>query len=232
MARKTYLELRTYGAAIAGNDAVDDWVKTKMNAWFRKHYAAYAWPFLISQAASVTLSAGDTSIEVGGGSSGLTRQITRIFSPIYFRASGSFTNRGQAPVRQIVGDPSEMAAGFVDSSSQVGRPQSFIALPFQSSGSEKITLIPFPVPDKAYILGFTYQKLPDDMADTDIPIYPNEMTLIQACKVAAIEYDSSNSQFYIQEAQILSDMVAADRDTYGGTQSFGDILQLDSSVFK
>jgi hypothetical protein len=60
MSRLTYAEIRTQGSVIGGNDSVDTWVKRKMNAWFRKHYAAYAWPFLISQATGISYAASDS----------------------------------------------------------------------------------------------------------------------------------------------------------------------------
>jgi hypothetical protein len=171
-------------------------------------------------------------ILVGGGDGGLTKQITRVFSPIYFRANG-FSTRGSASIRQIVGDDETRAVGNVDSTNQTGIPQSFIALPLQeTNGLAKITLVAFPVPDKTYTLAFTYQRLPDDLADTAIPEYPNEMTLLQVAKCASIEYDDSGSYLLESEMEVLAEMVAADRDTYGGTTSFGDTHQLDSTVFR
>lgn len=233
MSRKTFAELRTYGGAIGGNDAIDDWIKTKMNAWLRKHYAAYAWPFLIVPAAGTELSAGSVFEFYGAGENSISHQISRIFSPIYYRVNGSFSGRGKANVRQIVGGLTEVNPTMVDSATERGRPQSFIVTPIQESdGLMKVALYPYPIPDQTYILSFVYQRLPDDLEDNEIPEYPNEMTLIQACKVAAIEYDRSATQLHLDEVKILSEMVAADRDTYGGTSSFGDTLQLDSSVFK
>jgi len=232
MARLTFLQIRTQGSIIGGNETVDEWVKRKMNAWLRKHYAAYAWPFLTAQATGLTLSSGSQGTDYGGGEGGLSRQITRIFSPVYFRANG-YSTRGSAPVRQLVGDSDWRAIGQVDSTNQVGSPQSFVVLPGQTStGLHLMTLVPYPVPDKDYTLAFTYQYLPNDLADSDIPLYPNEMTLLQVAKCASIEYDSSNTDLFRTESDILAQMVAADRDTYGGTPSYGDSHQLDSTVFR
>lgn len=230
MARLTFAELVEQGQLIGQNDATPSWVAAKLRAWLRKQYAGWAWPFLITQATGITMAAGTTNKVVGGGDGGLTRQVVRIFSPIYFRANG-YSTRGKAPIRTLVGDPSEMAIGMVDADNQTGTPQSFIAMPFAEAGEEKISLVPYPVPEKDYTLAFTYQYLPDDPEDADIPVYPNEMTLLQAAKVAAIEYDQSADPLFRQELQILAEMVAADRSAYGGTPSFGDTMQLDSSVF-
>lgn len=233
MARLTFDELVTQGGLIGQNDGVDSWIGIKLKAWLRKHYAAWAWPFLIRQATGISLAAGTTSLAVGAAQGGLTNQISRIFSPIYYRSpSGGFLSRGTAPVRTMVGDSVTMADGMVDSSVQVGKPQSFLVAPGQTAaGLLYMTLTPFPVPEQAYTLAFTYQYLPGDPAGSDVPVYPNEMTLIQAAKVAALEYDQTNDPVYRQEADILAQMVAADRAAYGGTPSFGDTMQLDSSVF-
>lgn len=231
MARLTFAQILTYGGLIGQNNAATTWQGVKLRAWLRKHYVSWAWPFLITQATGIALAAGNTSLLVGGGTGGLTPQISRIFSPVYYRANG-YATRGKAPIRMIVGDDYLSAIGQVDPSATKGAPQSFIATPsIATDGKAKFTLIAYPVPDVAYTLAFTYQQLPDDPADTDVPSYPNEMTLIQAAKVAAIEYDQTGDPMYRQEADVLAQMVAADRAAYGGTPSFGDFMQLDSSVF-
>lgn len=231
MARLTFLELRQHGGRVGQNDAVDSWVKVKMLAWLRKHYAAWPWPFLISPVTGIALAAGTQSLSIGAGDSGISSQISRIFSPIYFRADG-YATRGKAPVRQMVGGPAEMAFGNIDATNDKGAPQSFIASPFiENDGLLKISLVPYPIPDKTYTLALTCQALPDDCDDANVPVYPNEMTLIQACKVAAMEYDQTNDPVYMQEMNILASMVTADRDAYGGGPSFGDVMQLDDAVF-
>ena len=231
MARLTFAGLKAQGALVGQNNATPNWIDIKFKAWLRKHYASWPWPFLIAQATGISLNAGATTLLVGGGDGGLTSQISRIFSPMYYRANG-YNTRGKAPIRSIVGDDYSQSFGQVDPSSQTGAPQSIIALPFsENDGKQKFTIIPYPIPDKLYTVSFTYQQLPDDPGETDVPRYPNEMTLIQAVKVAALEFDQTNDPVYKQEADILAQMVAADRATYGGTSSFGDFMQLDSGVF-
>lgn len=232
MSRLTYEELREQGAVIAGNDAADTWVKRKMNAWLRKHYDAYPWPFLITQLAGIEMAAGTTAKLFGAGEAGISQQIVRVFSPIYFRANG-YSTRGRAPIRQLIGNSESMSPGNVDPSTQTGTPQSFVGFPIQESdGLGQFYLIPYPIPDKTYTLSLTAQRRPNDLADDAIPEYPNEMTLIQACKCAALEYDETGSQMLKEELDILAQMVAADRDTYGGTSSFGDSQTLDTDTFK
>lgn len=230
MARLTVAQLVAQGGVLAGNDAAPTWVTTKFNAWLRKHYAAWAWPFLIKQATGIILPAGVASLDVGAGNGGLTPQISRIFSPIYFRANG-FNTRGKAPVRQLVGGPASAMNGNFDATSK-GQPQAFTTSPQSAAdGTQYQTLGVYPYTDLQYTLAFTYQQLPDDIASTAVPAYPNEMTLIQACKCAAIEYDSSNSPWFTSEEGILASMVTADRDAYGGNDSFGNTIQLDDAVF-
>lgn len=232
MARLTFDQIVEQGGIVGQNDAVSTWIGIKLKAWLRKHWAAFPWPFLIAQATGISLASGATSKIVGAGDGGLTAQISRIFSPIYVRDSSTYTSRRASPLRLFVGDDVTQAFGMVDAATQTGIPTSFTSLPLQESdGKLKVTLIPYPIPDKAYTLAFTYQRLPEDPSGSTIPEYPNEMTLIQAAKVAALEYDQTNDPVYEKEANILAQMVAADRAAYGGTPSFGDFMQLDSSVF-
>lgn len=233
MARLTFDQLVAQGMVIGQNDAITSWVGIKLKAWLRKHYADYPWPWLVQQATGISFGASDYSGKaVGAGSGGLTTQISRIFSPIYLRANG-FSTRATAPLRTIVGDSVNQAIGQVDATNDKGMPQSFIALPGYSNTSGKLAMVlySYPVPDQTYTIAFTYQVLPDDPLGSDVPIYPNEITLLQAAKVAALEYDQTNDPVYVQEAKILADMAAQDKVIYGGTASFGDFMQLDSSVF-
>lgn len=231
MARLTFDQLVAQGGVLGGNDSVATWVGTKFNGWLRKHYAAWAWPFLIKQATGIVLGAGLGSVDVGAGNGGLASQISRIFSPVYFRAN-SYGTRSKAPVRPLVGGPSSAQPGNVDPANDIGMPQAFTFSP-QSTvlGLQYQTLGVYPYTDVQYFLAFTYQLLPDDIAVSNIPLYPNELTLIQACKCAAIEYDNSNTPWFQSESEILAGMVSADRDTYGGNASFGDQLQLDDGMY-
>jgi hypothetical protein len=231
MARLTFAQIVTQGGLLGGNDAVSTWIGTKLKAWLRKHYAAWPWPFLITQATGLSLPAGTTELTVGAGSGGLTPQVSRLFSPIMVRTS-DFRTRTKAPIRQVVGGPPEMAFGNVDTATQTGAPMHCVVLPSQTAAGLLQQIIqPYPIPEQAYVIGFTYQKMPDDPASTDVPIYPNEMTLIQAAKCAAIEYDRSADPFYTEQLTELASMVTADRDAYGGSASFGDMMQLDDDVF-
>ena len=231
MGALTFLQICEQGALVGQNNATPDWVAIKMKAWLRKHYAAWPWPFLMKQATGITLAAAASSKVVGGGTGGLTPQVSRIFSPIYFRADG-YSTRGKAHIRVIAGDDLSTAIGQVNPSTEVGAPQSFIVLPEDSGdGLMRMILYPYPFPDKDYSLSFSYTKMPENPASGDYVVYPNDMTLLQAAKVAALEYDQTNDPVYLQEANILAGMVTADRGVYGTTNSFGDVMQLDSSIF-
>lgn len=235
MALLTFGEIVTQGGLLGGNDGVPLWIATKLRAWMRKHYTAWAWPFLIKQATGVPTVAGTYTVDVGNGNGGITAQISRIFGPIYWRGS-SYSQRGKAPLRDFVGGPIELQEELQDPTAPGGSPQVVKVQAQQSTGAAGGAmyqrLLLFPIPDQVYSLSFTYQELPADVVgDGDIPQYPNQMTLIQAAKCAAIEYDQSDTAFYQNELQILASMVTADRDAYGGNASFGDSFSLDTSVF-
>lgn len=231
MSRLTFDQIITQGGIVGQNNAVSAWQGIKLKAWLRKHYAAWAWPFLIKQATGVSIAAGASSVDVGNGNSGITAQICRIFGPVYWRGS-TYSQRGQANVRDFFGGPVDFQEEMQDGVNGRGAPQLIkVQDKVSTAGLLYKTLSLFPVADQTYNLSFTYQELPSDPAGSDVPIYPNEMTLIQASKVAALEYDQTNDPVYKQEAEILAQMVAADRTTYGANPSFGDTMQLDSQVF-
>lgn len=231
MARLTYAEIRTTGGLEGGNDSVDSHIKTKMNAWLRKHYAQYPWPFLNRTAISATLASGATSMDVGAGNNAVTPQIVRVYGPIYWRDATSVTNRGKANISQLLNQDLNQIAAQYDSSI-TGSPLAFTYTEMQTAaGLKYVTIVPYPRPDKAYLLTFMYQYLPDDLQDTDVPLWPNEQTLIQCAKVQAIGYDNANTAWYKEESETLASMVAADRDAHGGNASFGDKLQLDPVNF-
>lgn len=230
MARLTFEQLVEQGGVLGDNDTVPTWVATKLKGWLRKHYSAWTWPFLIKQATGITLTAGTATKTVGNGSGGITDQISRIFSPIYWFGN-SYAERGKAPLREFVGGPASMQNELQDTVNGRGAPQNVQMRSVYTSGALAAELTFFPVPDKAYTVSFTYQRLPADLTDSDIPEYPNELTLIQAAKCAAIEYDNADSAWYENELTKLAQMVAADRDAYGGNPSFGDTAPLDTDVF-
>lgn len=230
MARLTFDQLVTQGGVLGDNDAVPTWVATKLKGWLRKQYASWAWPFLITQATGITVTAGTATKLVGNGNSGITEQISRIFSPVYWYGS-SFAERGKVALRDFVGGPVVMQNELQDTTNNRGSPQSAQVRSLNTGGQLHAQLIIFPVPDKTYTLSFTYQRLPDDLSGSSIPEYPNELTLIQAAKCAAIEYDNSATEWYETELAKLAQMVAADRDAYGGNPSFGDNNSLDTDIF-
>jgi hypothetical protein len=231
MARLTFDEIVTQGGLIGQNDAVSTWIGIKLKAWLRKHYMAWPWPFLIKQATGVSLTAGLNTKDVGAGNGGITPQIGRIFSPIYWRGA-TYSQRGKAGVVTFVDGPVDFQQELQDTSVQRGCPQRVnVQDKVSSTGLLYKTLNVYPAADQTYTLSFSYQELPTDPSSGDVPTYPNEMTLIQAAKCAALEYDQTQDAVYQNELRILAEMVAADRSAYGANPSFGDVMQLDSNVF-
>lgn len=231
MARLTFDEILEHGGLVGQNEDVSTWQAIKMKAWLRKHFAAWPWPFLIKQATGVSVTAGTTGKDIGAGNGGITNQISRIFAPIYWRGA-TYSQRGKAMVRPFVDAPVEIQDDLNDSSVMRGAPQ-VVAIQdkISSLGLLYKTLTLFPAPDQTYSLSFSYQEIPADPDGDDVPQYPNEITLIQAAKVAALEYDQTNDPVYMQELRLLGEMVSADRAAYGANPSFGDFMQLDSTIF-
>jgi hypothetical protein len=100
------------------------------------------------------------------------------------------------------------------------------------------SLVPMLVPDRDLLLTFDYQEQPADLAvaaggDSSVPIYPNDLTLIQAVVLDAVidmyGVDSSEASAATDE---FSALAARDRMEYASVPGTNDELGLDSSVFK
>jgi hypothetical protein len=84
--------------------------------------------------------------------------------------------------------------------------------------------------DQAYKLKIGYYEIPDDPADGDIPIYPNDLTLIQAVKVFILRYVKSMD--LDGELNILINRVNEDRLKYGIETGINDSPLLDPKTFR
>jgi hypothetical protein len=233
MGSLTLTQLSAAGRGRAGNlsDAVKARVEIEFQAWLDRQYAGWSWPFLKKRATGLSLTAGATSLTVGAGNGGVTREIIKLVSPVIFYTSDR-TTKGKAHIIQSSGDNSlTYDETLADSATFRGAPEMFKARHGSVRGSWD--LVPMPFPDKALLLALDYYELPASLGSSTIPIYPSDQTLITAFEALTLrDQKGVASPEYQAAADSLNGLIAYDRSTYGSAPGENDFLPLDSSRFK
>ncbi len=238
MASLTRAQLLTQAGLAAGNDQSSAFVATWLDAWLKRTAKSWAWPVLKKQVVDMSAPAGGSSIYVGNGYatkilgvSATTNVIHRIFNPLNFYGSTK-KQRGRVFIRELMdGNPdNDVASSNV--SDRTGAPTT---VKIQKNDDGSMILMLDPVPDKQYYLSFWVHLIPNSLANsTSIPWYPNDRTLLHACKCALLELDDGGEggPAYEKAMQALGAMVVDDRDFDGEGPGDNQLMALDPSVFR
>lgn len=221
-------QIISQGMALAGRDGISTQMFSALDNWLRSQAASWAWPYTQARASGLALSAGSTSLNVGG-TGDITNLILRIYDPIYVYSSDRST-RMVARIRELLDGPLGMDENAINTSSARGVPSSF-KVRSQALAFGRWTLIPYPVPDRDLLLAFDYQIQPPTLASTStIPPYPNDRTMVQAVKAFACDYAKRPEAQ--RELDVLASMVVDDRDKFGQVPGTNDMEALDGGVFR
>lgn len=224
----TRAQLVSAGLNKAGNTDLTTLANVWFNAWLRSTYAAWPWPFLQRRITAVSLTTGATSLSLGNGSNGVTAEIQRIHDPIWI-GQGTYSTRALARIRQLHGGDAEKDE-YLRPSTEKGLCTEF-KVRADSSSPGRWTLIPYPFPDKNYLLAIDYQERPAAIsADATVPPYPNDRTMIQAVICDALQYMKDPA--YRDELEVLAAMVVDDRVKFGEVTGLNDELGLDPKTFR
>lgn len=233
MGVKTLATIVSEGMALGGraDTALATPVAAWVNDWLRQTYLQWAWPWLHKSRSALSLPAATETLSVGGGNSGITNLIQRVLDPVLVYESTG--NPSVARIRKLTGtaggDLSQEERVQV-ASSFTGRPNHFRVRPGSTYGVW--TLVPTPFPDKAYLIAFDYIEVPAALATADIPIYPNDLTMVQAALVATLLYTNGHDSADYQDAiQVLARRVAQDRVGFGQATGINDSIDLDEGVY-
>lgn len=232
MGAKTIGTICDEGMLLAGRDDLDTEVLAWVNNWLRQTYLSWDYPFLHRSREALDLPASTTYLRVGGGNSGVTPQIQRILDPIWVYKS-DFSYRGQARIRQLTGGTDTRNENRLqNTSTNLGPPTQVRVRPWAGVyGQWKLEFMP--VPEAAYLLTFDYIELPDNLVAADTPMYPNDLTMVQAALVATLLYSNGHDSRDYQDAiQVLARRVTEDKARFGATPGINDVLQLDGGVFR
>jgi len=232
MGAKTMGTIISEAGLLAGRDDLEDEVLAWVNNWLRQTYLSWDYPFLHRSREALSLPAGTTSLDIGAGQSGVTPEIQRILDPVWVYKS-DYSYKGQARLRQLTGGNNTRAEDRIhDSSVGRGAPQQVRVRP-HSSTYGRWSLVFLPVPDAAYLLALDYIELPANLTTAGIPLYPNDLTLVQAATTAALLFaNGHDSPDYHDAMQVLGRRTAEDKSRLGSTPGVNDQLPLDGGVFR
>lgn len=233
MGQLTVTEIVDAGMREGGNTNLSANSKLHLKAWLRSQYRGFAWPFLKLRASLISLPTGTTSKVLGSGNGGITPKIQYVTGRILVFTSDKRTRSfGIIQNMQEALDPATDPDGL-DATSDRGIPNKFMVRQVAAADEAygRVTLYPYPIPDKDYVISFEFLYLPTDPNDNAAPIYPNDRTMIQMVKTYVLS-DSDKKKEYKLEMDILAVMVAEDRMKYGQIPGTNDTLPLDPDIFR
>lgn len=232
MGKLTQAQIISHGMTLAGktSTALASIVAISFNAWLRSTHKGWLWPWLNQQAQGLTLAQGATSMVIGGGIGGVTQDIAEVFDPVYWYTS-DYRSRGRGRIRNIRGNSAETETSILDPALNRGPPE-MIKVRQSATVEGQVTLVPWPIPDRAYLLTLDLKILPANIVDADVPRYPNDRTLIQAAKVFTLEHMGGSDGNQKGELDLLAAMVAQDFGKDGSITGTNDALSLNSSTFR
>ncbi len=198
-----------------------------LQRWLDAVAASWPWPDVQREAVGIALPTPSlTGLILGNGMGGITERINKVKDNTWI-----YTTGGQNFFRVRIKNISNQPQDRIGPTGAVGTPQQIRVF---KTGDGKWTLYFYPNPDKAYLLSVAYWAIPAAMtADTDIPWYPNDETMVQAVAFKTHEfYDGKDSPLTLAAQQLLSQAIANDRIRYGSVTGTNDVIQLDPARFR
>jgi hypothetical protein len=215
-------EIVAQGMATAGRDDLTVEARVWLQNWLNAVAASSDWQVLRRES-QVTLNA--QQIDVGAGQGGILERILRIGDEMWWFTADR-NNRGRIKVR----DQNAAPIDRIQPTSITGSPASVRILK-PSAGVARLSFEP--TPDRSYLLYLNYQVQPSNMAaDTDVPWYENDETMIQAVAFKTHEYADGKDAPTTQAAQqVLSGLLNADRYRYTIAAGQNDVIYKDPKTF-
>jgi hypothetical protein len=223
MGQMTRDQIVQAGQLEAGRDDSATLAEGWLQRWLDSVAASWQWPLLQREATGIVLAA--QSLDVGGGSGGITEKITRILDNIWWYTSDN-KSWGRVRIRSNIGAPIDKLA-----TTSTGRPET---VRVQASGTFGIQRLSFyPTPDQSYRLTVPHMVLPATISvGSAIPWYPNDETMIAAVVFKTHEYyQGIENPKTVAAQQRLASLVLDDRVRYGHGPGQADTLPLDVGIF-
>lgn len=210
------------GMRTAGRDDLETLANTWLQNWLNAVAASWNWPILRRES-TVTLNA--QTVDYGNGQGGVSDPILRVIDEIWWFKTDRTAN-GRIKLRDQNASPIEK----IQKTDIIGVPASARNL---KAGFGVARLSFEPTPDQTYSLYLPYQILGTQLsADTDVPWYENDETMIQAVAYKTHEYsDGKDSPVTVAAQQTLAALLSNDRYRYGNGAKQNDVAYKDPTVF-
>lgn len=240
MGNLTRAQLMAHAGLAAGNTEAASFVRTWLDTWLQRTAKSWTWPLLKTRVADVAVPAGTSSLIVGNGEANVTRKIHRLLNGVVFwRVQSGYSPNGRMLIRPFASTDPTKDLNVSDPTKRRGYPSTVRIYTGVDAEHGTLTLVFDPIPVVALYISFDIHFIPADLgategADTSRPWYPNDRTLIQACKCAILELDArgERSEHYDAESAKLGAMVTDDRDFDGEQAGDNQLMGLDPSVFR
>lgn len=240
MGLKTYAQIVVEAGLEAGNDQASSYAFLWLNNWLARTAKSWSWPVCKKRVLNLPVTQGAARVAVGRGAScsinGLTlttHYVHKLLGGyVLWRAQSGFNPRGRANVRPLMDANADNDADNSDPALRQGTPTT---VKVRQTDNGALSLELDPTPDRAIYLNFDVHWVPPPMVlTTEIPWYPNDRTLVQACKCAIQVLDTGGeiNEGEDEEMAKLAGMVIDDRDFDGDQAGDDQVFGLDPSVFR
>jgi hypothetical protein len=244
MGRKTRAELMSEAGLVASNDQASSFVRLWLDNWLTRTAKTWSWPMLKGRIGPVSVAAGTGALSVGNGESNINQRLHRLVNGwVFWRGQSNANIRGRAFVRPFDNPDPDVDLSVRDTTRQ-GYPETVRIYTGLGAGgadpeSEVLTMVLDPIPSIPVYLYFDALILPPNIGaaaadDTVRPWYPNDRTLVDACKCAIMELDKGDEDdaAYDKAMTALGLKVVEDRDFDGQQAGDNEWLSLDPAQFR
>lgn len=237
----TRAELMAQAGLAAGNDQAASFVRTWLNTWLQRTAKSWSWPVLKRSTGNIPVDAGSIGVQIEPADVGGNYIHRLLNGTVFWRVQSGYSPSGRAFIRPLSDTNPDIREELIDTSKGRGKPET---VKVRTGGDDPggwgtLTLLFDKATDVALYISFDAHVVPPNLntleaGDTLIPWYPNDRTLIQACKVAILEIDAAGERdaHYDAENMKLGAMVVDDRDFDGEQAGDNQLMALDPSVFR
>lgn len=227
MGQLTFTEIVSEGLLMAGDSRLATRAGVWLNSWLRSQYSGFPWPFLLRSTDTVSLASGAASFDIGSGEGGVTEMIRRVIDPVWVYNTAK-TVKQQVRIHSAVETDVTNDLTINSASTHKGLPTQARIYAAQPWGRWTVKFDKWA--DRNLLVKLSYYILPMDVSGANVPLYPNDRTMMKAVEAEALRFKKDPNA--MNELQILSSMVVDDRLKFGEIPGQNDYFDLDRTVFR
>lgn len=242
MGQRTRASIVAEGLGKAGDVTLTSHANIWLNEWLMRQAKAFPWPNVQRSYKNIALGAGVQVLTIGNGNGGVSEIVSIVRDPLWLYTS-DYSIQIRPRIRQLIG-------GQLMDDERVGNPLNVIGTPgaFKvrqsqvgiSTGHPQYgtwDLLPWPVPDRAYLMAMDLQVIPalidetiGGAGDSVVPWYPADRTMIHLVMTEALRWMKRMDEYGAAQG-MLDQLTAYDRMTFGTVDGTNDNIGLDPAVF-